>query len=448
MEFNLNYTKKGNKISIASYLLFAISLSGFYTLFSYGMLKGYFSFFFLSFVYFLIGCLIFQKKSRHFFRIAFGCNLILLILFALYFESLNGSPFIGGGDDENFYEKALTILAGKTAALGNYPFYIYINTGIFKFLNFFGFYDNSSLNIGVTNAFIGATVAPLMYRVGQQFLSFKSFNNLGYLLAVFPATMYFSSVLLRDIWVLAILVWIIFILTVARLNIVLKILILGFLCLVSFNFRHATGAITILFVLAYGFFSLDNKPLKIIIAGTGIFIFFVFFLTMFSALQTTIFEQYQGLGIVGAESGSIGAKIAFSSNPVVRSLYYIISLYNPIPPFPNSRFNTVFLGFGAIIWYFIIPYFFFGIYKAIKSSDKKIKALTFSSIVLIVALMWIMFIISGTVRHRLMLFPIGFLFYFLYKDHLTLKFHVNVRFLYNTIIVSMFCLYTFVKLLM
>ncbi|MDG1516742.1 MAG: hypothetical protein P8Q42_01850 [Flavobacteriales bacterium] len=448
MEFSLTYTKQESKISIASYLLFAASLSGFSALFSYGMFKGQFSFFFLSLVYFFAGCLIFQKKSKHFFRIAYGFNLTLLILFALYFENLNGSPFIGGGDDENFYEKALTILAGKTAALGNYPFYIYINTGIFKFLNFFGFYDNSPLNIGVTNAFVGATVAPLMYRVGQQFLSFKNANNLGYLLAIFPSTMYFSSILLRDIWVLSILVWIIFILTVTKLNIILKILILGFLCLVSFNFRHATGAITILFVVSYGFFSLKNKILKAIIIGIVLFVFFVFFLSVFSTLQTTIFEKYQGLGTAGAQSGSIGAKIAFSSNPIIRSLYYIISLYNPIPPFPNYRFNTVVLGLGAIIWYFTIPYLFFGIYKAIKSPGKKIKALTFSSIILLLALMWILFIISGTVRHRLMLFPIGFLFYFLYKDHLIHKFHVSFRFLYNTIIVSMFCLYTFVKLLM
>ncbi|MFZ9846895.1 MAG: hypothetical protein ACO3EE_01935 [Flavobacteriales bacterium] len=391
----------------------------------------------------LLGCFIFRGENQRYFLMAFSLGIAAAVLQGFIFYLVNGKPFAGGGDDEFFYNQAVKMMAGKKVKLGNYAVYLYINYSIYSIGDFLGFTDMSYLNIGYSNAFVGATIAPCINNIAKKFFDTDYTRKTVYYVMFFPIIISYSGLLLRDIWVAAIAVWIVYI-TLSNFNMLIKILLIAVCFYLSFGFRAATAVVSVMFFLSYLFYGLKNFYLKFTLAFIAFFIFFAFFYKNIVAVQDLTTDVYVGKVVGSAGDNSVGSKFVTSNNPVMKAIYFVIILYNPVPPFRGFVIDDLFVTFGAMMWYFIIPGFILGLFTAMK--DQKLKRYAYSFATSSAILLLALFSMFGNERHKLMMYPIAIFFYIYYLKNYSSRFRTNLMAIYCLAITVMVLVYATVKL--
>ncbi len=416
---------------------------GFCTLlFHVAVFQGY-SELLISTLFLILGLFIFKNNNQRLFLISFSINVFVAAMHGLLFYYARGESFSPGADDKHFYLQTMKMLEGKKAMLGNYEMYIYINYGLYSIADFFGLFDHSYLNIAFLNAFIGATIAPCVNTISSKYFSTKYVNLTVYLVLFFPILLSFSGMLLRDIWVAAIFIWVVNII-LSPISIFWKIILCLFLGYISFGFRAATGVVTLLFFASYYFYAIKSNWLKFFIGVTLVVVFFAVFYKSISAVQDIVFEKYKGFANKTSSDNSVGMKLAFSTNPLVRGIYFVILLYNPVPPFHGSYVDDIFIGLGAVVWYFIVPGFIFGLFKAM--TDEKLKRFAFAFGTSVLVLLLALFTISGSERHKLLIYAPAIFFYVYYLQNYSFAFRTKLMVLYCGGIVLAGLVYAVLKL--
>ena len=114
-----------------------------------------------------------HEETQRLFFYAFLLNSFFAIVLTTSFVFHHGKPFIGGGDDEMFYNIARDFKDGlRVFDYGrlpwdaiNYKSYIVVLAGWLKALNVIGLSDDSFLNLNLVNSFFGAFSVVLIYRI-------------------------------------------------------------------------------------------------------------------------------------------------------------------------------------------------------------------------------------------------------------------------------------------
>lgn len=389
-----------------------------------------------------LGLFIFRGENQRYFLIAFSLNVFAAVLQGTIFFHVNGEPFAGGGDDRYFYDQAIKMIDGRKVKLGNYWVYLYINYGIYSIGEFLGFTDFSYLNIGYSNAFVGATIAPCMNNIVRKYFNEYYAKKTVYFVLFFPILISYSGLLLRDIWVAAIFVWIMHI-VLSDTSVAVKIILCLFCFYLSFGFRVATAVVSALFFLSYAFYGLKSWWLKFSIGAVLVFLFFAFFYQNIVAVQDVMADKYQGLAQAVASDNSLGAKFVHSNNPVVKGIYFIILLYNPVPPYRSFVADDLFVAVGATIWYFVLPGFVLGIFKAMK--DAKMKRFAFAFATSVVVLLIALFTIAADERHKLLMYAPAIFFYVYYLQQYTARFRARLLFIYCCVVALLVLVYLVMK---
>ena len=365
-------------------------------------------------VIWLIGYLLFRKVNFQLFTLSYSINCSIAVLFAIILKINTGESFLGGGDDKHFYNSALEIFHGMELVRSNHPLYHYINMLILNISYNLGLKDLSFVNLIIGNAFIGSTIPIAVNIIAKRLVSDKVRNATIYFMVFFPLLFVHSSILLRDIWIAAIFVWSIIFVINDKLSFSYKFIITFLFAFISFNFRPVNSVYPLVLLFSYYFFSIKSKNLK----------YFLFFGILMPATLLAVglvlneairvYTIYTGLATTNSSEGSLGMMFIKSTNPVIKLIYSVIVLYNPIPPFPSFKIYNLFIGVGAILWYVIVPGFLLGLIKAIKDPLKRMSifALSFGST--FIAIMMVLSMMFSAARHKTLIYPIGVLFFFYY----------------------------------
>lgn len=429
------------------FCLFFLAFSSILLLMDYDEVYSYY----ITFLLFLgLGNLLFYKKARLFFNLAFFFNVFIGVCFVFSFYNANGVPFAGGGDDQYFYDLIILLLGNKPLPIvfvvsADYKGFIYTVLEIYRFLNLLGIDDSSYYHFVLINNFVGATVPPLLYQFGNYFYKKKIVFKAALTLCFFPFITFFSAHILRDIWVAALFLFALKLLFHPKMNLIFKLI--GGLSTIAFSIigiRPTTGMISLATWGSYLLFGKKYIKQKLIFLIASVIVALPLVdMLMFTLFKKSIFkvaDLYNTLAQTTTDSNSLGAKIAASSNPIVKSVFFPIALYNPIPPFTSNKFSYIFCDIGAVFWYFMIPVSLYGMlfYK----ENKRLNYAFFFSLII---LLMVLFITLGSFRHRLLITPIIILFYFVGNSEKTLLLN-RIKYIHGTFLVVIFLIYFSLKL--
>ena len=380
----------------------------------FGVLNDIYSIIPTYLLFWLIGYSLFRNINFQLFALSFNINCAIAVLITTVLNVKTGKPFLGGGDDQHFYESALSIFNGMKIQQGNHPLYHYINMYILKFSYLLGIKDLSFINLIVGNAFVGSTIPIAVNKIAKQVVSDKVRKATVYFLVFFPLLFVHASILLRDIWIAAIFIWSIVFIINDKLSFISKLIIAFLFALASFNFRPVNGIYPIILLSAFYFFKIKSNKVKYFLFFGIIMPGFLLVVGLLLSEAIRVYNIYTGLATNNSNSGSLGMMFINSTNPVIKLIYSVIVLYNPIPPFPSFKIYNLFIGIGAILWYIIVPGFLLGVIKAIKDPLKKMSVFALSFGSTFIAIMMVLSMMFSAARHKTLIYPIGVLFFFYY----------------------------------
>ena len=315
------------------------------------------------------------------FLIVYSINVILVLAFAYVLTESNGLPFVSAPegvipDDERFYAYGAVIAeAWRTGGdpslpLGikfhGYPYFlglcIYVSS-------FFG--DMSPISPRFLNAMAGALLAVTVFRIANLTFENKQISRTATLLtAAFPVFSYYSAILFRDILIayLIALAVLLFLEMLRRDAVPQRLLCLGILSIVVgavFLMRDLSAVVLLAGFAAYLFFT-QGKWLKFVMVAVGIIaVIQVAAMLDLDAPKVQMYLTYvQRASDVFARIESqdslgmryiIGAPFPF--NFVLRFPYAALV---PIPPIIAVDLLSIVRGSGALIWYFLFPFWIYG----------------------------------------------------------------------------------------
>lgn len=405
------------------------------------------------FLLLIFGLFLFKNISKQLFIISFSINVIFSTILIFYYLSTYNFPFgsqlgIGPGDDMGFYQLVYTKFIGAELPIeyilsSTYKFFIEGHAYFLNFLSLIGIsIDNTSgvFHGYLLNVAVGATIPPCIYMFGKMHFNEKVGYKAGILCSIFPALIYFSAAYLRDIWVAALFIWATYFFLHKTLKFYTKLSIGIALTLVNIvGLRTSTGIVSFIPLIAPYIFTKKNS--KLIFWG----------LTLAIVLGQTATKQYQNdllnvntqaatsayteLAVATSGEKSLGVKLLASNNPASKAVSYIVGLFNPVPPFPIASLDSIFIGIGAVFWYFIVPIAIIGLYKP----KENYILLSFAILLTIIVNLSAVSAALGSFRHRLLMTPLIILM-FSYMQ-------IERRVEFNTIIKKVSLVYAFFVML-
>jgi hypothetical protein len=288
------------------------------------------------------------------------------LLYYLYYNVINGKPFIGGGDDELFW-----VFANELAH-SNFDFsiqfssdlffwaiefkaYIIIFAGYIKFLSLLGFDGQHMYNLVLMSTFIAALSAGLMFRIIKGWYPHLKSKYL-FIISCFPILIFHNVTLLRESWL--VMLFLLLVLVIQGKGFFYKMLFIPAILITAFFFRPAHGGLFLIFIISYLFFSLKSKKQRTII----LFISFIAFLGFvklggleYAEIISETSEYYMELTEENSSANSLGNIFYSSDNPVFLAMRPIVLLFSPIPPpiLARLRMDTLFFSLGSILWYYL-----------------------------------------------------------------------------------------------
>jgi hypothetical protein len=173
-------------------------------------------------------------------------------------------------------------------------------------------------------------------------------------------------------------------------------------------------------------------------------------LFVIGALGVSLIDQfnkeintYEKIAAEQSTGGSLGKQILQSPTPVNEIARFIYTVYTPVPPIKDLELKSFYIGFGALLWYFTIPFLYFGIKAGL--GQKKIRKETITvSIYLLITLFGIM-LTSIDVRHKTMVFAISFLYAAAALTFMKRKTIIKIGATYSFVIGMLAAAYLFLK---
>lgn len=387
--------------------------------------------FFLFFTYgvFLLLGMVFYRKQEEkmFFYLSLAVSVFFAIPLTYSYINATGSPFVIGGDAEDYYNKIIRMLQGDFSLYyGRYKMYLYIGYLFYKFVNLFVSTTHYAYLVFL-NIFFCANIAPLLYKISVQFFDKKVVLKAGFLTVLFPGLIQVAAGTWREAIVYTLFMYLVYL----SLNLKLKNIILYILTFfILANVRMEVAVVSFVFLICYNYVFVSEKNMSRM-TESYLYLFLVI-ITFFILYNYRLFEYLnseQSSSLLYQKNAYDGEISFYSETDSVttnlrhrgflgRILLFFYSLLAPIPPpvfavRPVSFFN-LFISIGHIMWYFIFPVSMVSIINTIKnkitSSFSKSFLVTFILGIAIIALTTV-----GTARHKLYLYPIVFLFFFYYN---------------------------------
>jgi hypothetical protein len=333
-----------------------------------------------------------HEEARRFFLYAFLLNSLFAVLLALSFFLEHGDPFIGGGDDETFYEisrgfkDGLRVFDKKNAfswSSLNYKAYIIVMAGWLKMLNIIGFSDDSFLNLNLVNSFFGALSVVLIFLIFKSIMGVELGKKTAYWVLLFPPVIFYSATIIRDTMVLFVFSLSLFILFVTNWRWRMKLPLLLVCLLVMYYVRDASSFLLAVFIITYIGLGLKGNNHKLLFIAGCFLAIIVALSTLLVAASTappavqplkTDFIKFLSYQIhyynkeILHESlqTSLGARLRDFSNPVAVLTGILYMFFSPVPPlfFQSFTFGNLFLGLGNMVWYFIGFLYVFSVFQS------------------------------------------------------------------------------------
>jgi hypothetical protein len=416
-------------------------------------LHSSFSFFSLFF-FILIGFLIF-KTQRTFFIYSYFLNIICFSIIVYSNFSINGTYFLGGGDDELFFDYAIRMSKYGIEDFGieyvfGMPFklYTHIQALYFDFLKILGFCDYSLIHLLLINSFVGACTAVLIAKFISFFKLEDSKKNLLTLITIsFPISIFYYSNLLRECFVVLIFMLVVYITTNYKLKVSKKIFFVIVLIISAFFIRPASSFFIMSFPFFFIIFNSASFYKKILIYSflfVGILVLLKLRTQIYNRDVQETSEMYQELASETADDQSLGIQLMQSSNPFLKacSVFYIV--LSPIPPLiiKELSFRALIFSIGSLLFYFTFPAFILLVFS--KNYEKRKIIIPFFLTFVFTSV--IVTFTSADPRHLQLIMPITF-FLGVYYIFLNSNRYMNFLKYYFLIGSLAFTAYIFIKVL-
>jgi len=308
----------------------------------------------------------FSLSNSNIYISCFSLNCIFSFVLAISFNLDHNDLFIGGGDDQLFYEYSIRTYKYGIDDFGvytdtfNFKGYLFFYSFIISFLSFFSINDVSHFGLLFFNSSLMAISMIHLKEVGL--IIFKKYNLIIsnttlFYVALFPFILFYSSVFLRDCWITFLFTWMTLVL-IKKSPFFIKTLILASILIMAFYIRPASAVFLFVFV-CINIFLKSSFFEKIFISIILVVVSFIIFENLKFLIKresiSEVYETYTILSSEQAESSSLGTFLIQSTNPLVKFFSILYLFLSPLPPpfFLTSNFHTFFISIGSIFWYFI-----------------------------------------------------------------------------------------------
>ncbi|MCK5615319.1 glycosyltransferase family 39 protein [Candidatus Pacearchaeota archaeon] len=353
------------------------------------------------------------------FLIVYAINIIFVFLFVAYFYHVNGTPFLpahgnNNPDDLLFYKHGIRLADAwhnnydHGISLGEIKFYgyTYLLGGIFYLSNFFG--DMSPVTPRIFNAMIGGLIPVVVYLLAKLIYNKKIALRSAITSTLFPVFIYYSALILRDIVVaFLILLSTYLFLVIHKSHCKIKILFLTLtLCagiILIFFMRDLSAFVLLMCFVAFLFLKK-----KAIFKGAVLLLFGLMTITIWHNLDfdaqkiqqyLTYSQRYMELFQTTEAEDSLGMKYILGAPfPINIPLTFAYTSIMPIPPTKYFDFHSAVLGSGAFLWYFIFPFWLYGMWASRKYPEANL--LTIISIIFLLGIS----MASIDIRHKTQFF--------------------------------------------
>jgi hypothetical protein len=357
----------------------------------------------------------------------FLVSVIISRLLIADFMRQNGTPYIGGGDDKLFNDVAVYFARNEIDFEDVYylamPYKLYLFV-LSNWIKTVAFISNETINhsyqtsLLMLNSFTGALVTVNIKKLLTYVGIYKKLSSLGVILVFFnPFLLYYSSVLLREITVVY-FISTFFVTLFSAQRIDYKIAI-SLVCFIATFLIRPANAILIPITLGVVYFkNLKNTFSKAIFLVAIMLVSFVVILPNINSILgknvDSTSEMYKELALEQASGSSIGVKLIQSTNPVVKIILPIYTLFSPIPPpiLTDYSFRSFIISLGSISWSVILVILIPNLIKFLNSKSKTMKKenwIYFDYVLVLVPVCIIHTILVGLgssdPRHLLLLYP-------------------------------------------
>jgi hypothetical protein len=382
----------------------------------------------------------------------------------------NGTPYIGGGDDKLFNDLALYFTNNEIDI--NDPFYLaipyklylYVLSGWLKLVSIFVPYNvenNFQTVLLMLNSFWGGLVAVNLKKIIINAGVYGKLNSIKYALTFYnPFILYYSSVLMREIFLVFLILGAIAML-LSESTIRVKVLTIS-LCFLGTFFVRPVSALIILLASGFTIFSqIKSTKIKGLILIVLITVGLVVVLPNINIIlgrdmSAEAFENLAQHSLEQASENSIGAKLVASNNPVLQLVLPFYILLSPLPPPILSDFSlrALLLSLGSVSWaiclLIYIPFCvsFYKNRKLVQLSNKKFYKYVQLTFILVVLNTFIVGYTSHDPRHLLFAYPLIIPLATGYAKIEYLKRYRLFFYCFLTLTISMILFYLFFKVVL
>lgn len=381
----------------------------------------------LSWVFGVTIFFLFKKRfSKELFLFSFSVNTLFAVLLCLENYHNTGvlhSLFL---DDKEFYETTISLVQADISEyfkLNRLSIFYFFTTKIYQFLEFFGVNSKSYFHYLLYNIILGSFVPVLIFSLGKNiFNNERTKLKAAYFVSVFPSLVYFNSIALRDVWVtFAFTLFIVLYLKQTEKRVVKNIGLL-FTFVFIFILRHQSVFYPILFIFIYEFFKSNNVKIRQYIFSVAVFLLICCVIFYFPTIKE-YYLWYKDYSYEVNASNSLGIKLKYELGYLGKFFYSIFYVLGPFPPllmFSKITVSNILLDAGTVLWYFIVPFYFYSFIKGKKNTFK----ISFFLVFIITCI--ILSHYAGHLRHKTVFYPLILALTFVDMMKMSIKQRFNI----------------------
>ncbi len=381
------------------------------------------------------------------FTLSYSVNVLLAIVLAAYYQSEYGRAFLWnpyvGDDVEALVQYASGIIRNSSTGLNDdlkfhivgtaiardwimgthdsakllkqfsYIGYPWLVGAILYFSHFFG--DMSPLAPRIVNSMFGGLLVVSIYALASSMYGLTIGKRVAAVSVIFPTVSFYAANTFRDIVVAFFIV--LSTLLISRLNqpsavyiktqSILALLISG----IALLLLRSPTLYTLLVAYALYFSWFGGGLLKRLSLGLSLVVVLVTVALNVRSFSNQTFdyivrqgESWNESKIAGSSKGSLAIKYIFDAPLYVSIPFRMVYMaFMPVPPFNNLSFPSLLEGTGALVWYFCVPFWIFGLWNGIRDKERALVAITCIVVFLSVAY------VGGALRHKTQFMVLGFI---------------------------------------
>lgn len=378
--------------------------------------------------------------SLNVFACTYSINVILAIALSSYYVSEYGRPFLwnnfapdvatgyltdygrrflahisdGVNDDLKFHIVGLAIArdwiqgsssSGELTRFFDYKGYPYLVGGVLYFSNLFG--DMSPLAPRILNCMFGGLLSASVFSLAFSIYGIDIGRRAATICAIFPVFNFYSANTFRDILIVFLLIastLLVFRLARSRgvghgLQLIIPLAVCG-----GALFFLRSASLYVLVVAWMLYFAICEKWLwrRAVIVALLVAILVAAILNardFGNPSGESLMHQAEGWNearLRGSSKDSLAVKYVYSApSYLFVPLNALYMVFMPVPPIRQWDFPGIVEGMGALAWYFLVPFWFYGLAKGLKQRDSALIVVTSLALFVVVAY------IGGALRHKM-----------------------------------------------